>query len=147
MTWKVLIAEDCENDLKLLVRAFSTSDQLTVVYTVPSGDEAARYLSGQGAYADRATYPFPNLLVTDLKMPGFDGLDLLEWLIDNPFPHLVVMMLTGSTLQHHADATEKLGADAFFNKPNCQEELMNLIQTIEDLMAASPKAAVESRAA
>jgi CheY-like chemotaxis protein len=147
MAWKVLIAEDCENDLKLLLRAFATSDHLTVVHTVSSGDEAARYLMGQGTYANRERHPFPHLLVTDLRMPGFDGLDLLEWLKEHSFPQLVVMMLTGSTLQQHEDATEKLGADAFFNKPNCQEEMMNLIETIEHLMAASPKASLVSKAA
>ncbi|MDB6121957.1 MAG: response regulator [Pedosphaera sp.] len=147
MTWNVLIVEDCDKDMTLIVRAFRTSDKLRVIHTVDSGDEAARYLDGQGLYADRTTYPFPHLLITDLKMPGFDGLDLLEWLKEHPQPQLTVMMLTGSTLQHHEDATEKLGADAFFNKPNTQEKMMNLIETIEHLMAVSPKAALQTKSA
>jgi CheY-like chemotaxis protein len=140
MSWNVLIAEDSENDLFLLLRALSSSDKLTVVHSVTSGDEAVRYLAGQGIYADRTAFPLPHLLITDLKMPGFDGLDLLEWLKDHPFPNLVVMMLTASTRESDIEATEKLRADAYFTKPNSREEMMNLILTIESLMAACPKA-------
>jgi CheY-like chemotaxis protein len=144
MSWNVLIAEDSENDLFLLLRALSSSDKLTVVHSVTSGDEAVRYLAGHGIYADRKAFPLPHLLITDLKMPGFDGLDLLEWLKDNPFPHLVIMMLTASKRECDIEATERLRADAYFTKPNSREEMMNLILTIESLMAASPKAAPPS---
>jgi CheY-like chemotaxis protein len=139
MAWNVIIAEDSEDDLILLQRALRTSDKLTVVHTVSSGCEAIRYLTGQGLYADRTTYPFPHLLITDLKMPGFNGLDLLEWLQDHPIPQLVVMMLTGSSRESDIAATEKLRADAYFTKPHCHEKLMELILTIECLMVASPK--------
>jgi hypothetical protein len=62
-----------------------------------------------------------------------------------PSWQLVVLMLAGSPVQQHKDATEKLGRDAFFNKPNYQEEMRNFIETAEHLMATLSKGSLVSQ--
>src|SRR2546421_5623938 len=42
------------------------------------------YLRGEADYADRTRYPFPGLLLLDLKMPKVDGFDVLSWLKTQP---------------------------------------------------------------
>jgi CheY-like chemotaxis protein len=76
----VLVAEDDENDAELVSRAFRRVDPDAVVTIVENGSEAVRYLQAAGRYSDRREFPFPHLLVTDIKMPMMDGFELLGWL-------------------------------------------------------------------
>ena len=75
----ILLAEDEENDVLLVQRAFARGGLANPLFVVRDGDEAISYLSGIGKYADREEFPFPDLLLLDLKMPGVDGLGVLRW--------------------------------------------------------------------
>jgi CheY-like chemotaxis protein len=139
MPCNVLIAEDSEEDLFFLLQAMNKSKKLNVMHTVINGREVIDYLTGTGGFADRRRFPMPHLLIIDLKMPGFNGLQVLQWLKDHPFPHLMVVLLSGSSSYSELKEAERLGVDAFFTKPIRNEQLKNVIDTIEGLMDASPK--------
>jgi hypothetical protein len=53
------------------------------VHRVPGAYEALDYLSGFGQYANRARFPFPDLMVLSLSAQTTDGADLLAWLRGN----------------------------------------------------------------
>ncbi|MGZ4964376.1 MAG: response regulator [Limisphaerales bacterium] len=81
------------------------------------GQEAVEWLRGDGIYADRAAHPLPNLLLTDLKMPRMDGLELLGWVRSQPqFETLPVVVYSGSVLDGIAELTKKLGATHYIGK-------------------------------
>src|SRR5664279_2791289 len=80
----VLLAEDNPNDVFLVRRAFQENNTANPVHAVGNGDEAIKYLAGEGPYADRTAYPFPALFLLDLKMPVKDGLEVLKWLHEHP---------------------------------------------------------------
>ena len=80
----VLLAEDNQNDVELVRRAFRETNALNPVHAVGDGDEAIQYLAGVGKYADRTAHPFPALFLLDLKMPVKDGLEVLGWLHEHP---------------------------------------------------------------
>jgi CheY-like chemotaxis protein len=44
------------------------------------GLEAYRYLSGAGPYANRKAYPVPDVILSDINLPRFSGLEFLRWL-------------------------------------------------------------------
>src|SRR6185436_6016723 len=93
----ILLAEDLEEDVLIVQRAFKEVYVPHKLMVVHSGDEVTQYLLGQGKYGDRDTYPFPSLLLLDLKMPGMDGFELLKWLRKVPaLNHLRVVVLTSS---------------------------------------------------
>ena len=54
------------------------------VYMVSDGLEAIAYMMGEGKFSDRAKYPYPTFIITDLRMPGADGFAVLEHLKANP---------------------------------------------------------------
>ena len=63
----VLVAEDSPDDQMLFGRVLS--DLNFVPKFVNDGDEAISYISGFGIFGDRMTFPFPEALILDIKMP------------------------------------------------------------------------------
>src|ERR1044071_6880751 len=98
LTGPVLIAEDEENDIFLLRRAFRKSGSNLQPVFVRDGQEAVDYLSGSPPFDDRTRHPLPALLLIDLHMPRMDGFDLLAWLTEKGF-QIPAVVLTSSCLQ------------------------------------------------
>jgi len=73
----ILLAEDREDDIVLIRRAFAKGKVVNPLFIVRDGEEAISYLAGVGQYANRAEYPLPELLLLDLKMPKRDGFEVL----------------------------------------------------------------------
>src|SRR5688500_8647763 len=93
----ILLAEDNEDHVLLIKRAFVQARFLNPVQVVGDGVEAIAYLNGDSKYADRKEYPIPALLLLDLKMPNKDGFEVLEWIGKQPhLRHLRVVVLTTS---------------------------------------------------
>ncbi len=81
--FSILLVEDDENDVLLMKRAFKRQFADCVLYVAGNGHEAIEYLTGKGVFADRQEFPFPDVIVTDLKMPRLSGLELLAWINDH----------------------------------------------------------------
>src|SRR5438874_9323054 len=101
----ILFADDDENDRLLMRRALKGAGVSVEARDVHDGEEVIRYLQGEEPYADRGKFPFPDLLVLDLKMPRMNGLEVLGWLQQHPAcSTLPVVMVSGSGLEE--DVTE-----------------------------------------
>lgn len=114
----ILLAEDREDDVVLIRRAFRQACMFNPLYVVRNGEEAIDYLKGEGRFSNREEYPLPDLLLLDLKMPRLDGFEVLKWVRqESGLNSLRIIVLTSS--QHMADvnAAYKLGANSFLVKP------------------------------
>ena len=141
-TGTILIVEDEEHDVEFLTRAFRNTGTNNPVQAVTNGEEAMAYLAGENPYHDRVTYPFPHVVVTDLKMPRMGGLELLRWIHANPKYRVVpTIVLTSSTSQSDVDAAFACGASAYIVKPVGFEELKRVAQTIAEYwrLSLTPK--------
>jgi CheY-like chemotaxis protein len=128
----ILLAEDDSNDVVLIQRAFQKAGLKQVLKVVRDGGEAIEYLSGQGIYADRDKYPMPYMVLLDLKMPGTDGFEVLQWARSEPdTKRLLFVVLTSSNLQEDVDRAYDLGANSYLVKPVEFEQMVNLIQRFE----------------
>lgn len=113
----VLMAEDSKIDSLFIKRAFQQAAIPATPHFVEDGEQAIAYLSGDGAYQDRAQHPLPLFVFLDLEMPGKNGLEVLQWIRNNPrFEGLPVMMVTSSQLQKDRDAAKVLGATWYIVK-------------------------------
>src|SRR3974390_2661716 len=109
----VLSVEDDWNDVLFLKWALAKAGLRGSFQFVRSGAAAQDYLLGISPFDDRAKYPFPDLLLVDLKMPGIDGFQLLEWLRAQSFANrrLKAAVLTGSCRQEDLERGHGLGAN------------------------------------
>jgi CheY-like chemotaxis protein len=127
----ILLAEDDPDDVLITQIAFRKARLANPLEVVRDGEEAIAYLKGEGAYADRARYPFPVLLLLDLEMPKVDGFEVLEWLREQPvIGALPVAILTDSTPGPYVKRAYRLGADSYLIKPASPEELLALVKRL-----------------
>lgn len=130
----VLLAEDNPNDVFLVRRAFQENKAANPIYAVGNGDEAIQYLAGDGKYADRTAYPFPVLLLLDLKMPVRDGLEVLRWLHDHPeIPRkLPVVVLSSTELPNETQVAYAMDIQACIVKPLNYNTLRDKIRILKE---------------
>lgn len=126
----ILLVDDDENDRFLIAAAF-VSMGLSAVHSVVSAEAAIAYLDGSHLYADRTVHPYPDFVITDLKMPESDGFTVLEYLRQTPDSTITrTVVLTGS--QDNVDVMKaySLGAWAYHVKPSSPDALRSLIKAL-----------------
>ncbi len=85
-----------------------------------------------------------DLVISDLRLPDSDGIDLLKWL-KQAYPSLPLIMMTGYAEIQTAVQAMKLGATDYISKPLNQEELLEKIkETIGVKEAPTPKKSPEA---
>ena len=128
----ILLAEDDENDVMLIKRAFSKSHVVNPIACVKNGEEAVAYLSGEGQFADRLRYPLPFMLLLDLKLPRLSGHEVLSWLrAQNGLRRLPVVVLTSSREPADINRAYELGANSYLVKPVVFEEFSALLKQLQ----------------
>ena len=143
----ILLAEDREDDVILVRRAFQKAKVLNPMHVVRNGAETIAYLKGEGKYSNRAEYPLPELLLLDLKMPGTDGFDVLKWMRQQPgLQAMRVVVLTSSDQIRDVNAAYQLGANSFLVKPIDFERFVEMSQAINGYWLWMSKAPETSRA-
>jgi CheY-like chemotaxis protein len=131
----VLLAEDSEDDVFFFSRALEESAERVNVpirlEVTRDGREALAYLNGEGEFGDRRKYPFPEIVVTDLKMPLVNGLEVLAWLKEHEEYHRVPkILLSGSCEEHDVDEAYRLGVNTYFQKPSSPGDYRELVYHI-----------------
>ena len=130
---RILMVDDDPNDQFLVQTALEHSGVDGLVRTVKDGEEAIEYLCGRGRYSDRLKYPLPNVIFTDLKMPGMNGFELLEWMRANPRNAVIpTVVFSSSRLEKDVVKAYQLGASSFFVKPHNLKELVRLVRTTSE---------------
>ena len=112
---EILLVEDRESLRAMLSETLEREGYR--VEAVATGDEAVRRLHEGRRYA---------LVLTDLKLPGADGLAVLEAALAGD-PTLAVVLLTGFGTVETAVAAMKRGAADFLSKPVDTERLLALV--------------------
>ena len=128
----ILLAEDDPNDVLLIQRALQRNQVVNPLQVVRDGEEAIAYLSGQGAFADRERHPLPVLMLMDLKMPRKSGLEVLEWVRQQPgLKRLPITVLTSSNQSPDINRAYELGANSYLVKPAGFDSLLELVKNLD----------------
>jgi len=127
----ILLVEDSEDDVALFRRACSQEGIAIPLTHVGNAAEAMRLLERASAQPDSQS-ALPRIVLTDLKMPGPSGFDLLKFLQCRPALRTVTT-LAWSDSGRESDARKacELGAQDFFFKPAEPENWRRLILAVE----------------
>jgi CheY-like chemotaxis protein len=129
----ILIAEDDEDDVFFIKRAFHQAQFEHRLEVVPSGEEAIAYLKGDPPFAERDKHPIPALVLLDLKMPKINGFEVLSWLRQHPeFNALPVVVLTSSQESADINRAYALGASSYLVKPANFLSLVDMINRLKE---------------
>jgi two-component system response regulator HydG len=116
---RILVVDDAADTLELLQRNLTFQGYET--FTASSVAEALRLLEEASV----------DLVITDLKMPGASGLDLIRHIRENR-RDLEVMMITGYPTVESAVKAVKAGAEEYLTKPFTDEELFTAVRRTLD---------------
>lgn len=130
--YPILLAEDDENDVLLLRRAFRGAGLPEPELVVSDGEEAIAYLEGRGEYGDRERFPLPALLLLDLKLPRRSGFEVLQWVRARAgITRLPVVVLTSSRQQTDIERAYDLHANSYLVKPATLDALKEMVRALD----------------
>ncbi len=116
---RILVADD--EKIKRITLADDLATQGHEVVTAADGEEAVRLLE-TGRF---------DVVVSDLKMPKVDGIELLKRIKQNPASDVAVIMMTAYGSIQVAVEAVKLGAYDFVTKPFRNEDIFPLLARLE----------------
>jgi CheY-like chemotaxis protein len=116
----VLIVDDSAVDRQLAGRLIEKQSHLSVGHAA-DGQEALSRIREQ----------LPDIVVTDLLMPGMDGLELVRVLRDE-YPQLPVVLMTGHGSETVATEALRLGAASYVPKCRLAQDLVPTLQNVLD---------------
>jgi CheY-like chemotaxis protein len=127
----IFVVENNADHIYQLEQFFRKADLPAALKIARYGNEAVLYLKGIGIYADRMTYPLPDIIVLDLDLPDGSALAVLSWIRQQTELSGVSVLTMGYPGQPQiVDEARKLGAAAWFAKG----DFMGLIDTIQSLL-------------
>lgn len=125
-SYHILLAED---DTEM--RALLALSLRKIGYNVTECRDGVGLLTYLGAFLlpDKSEHEHVDLIISDIRMPGFTGMELLEGAPKNEgFPPMILITAFGDE-ETHAQAKE-FGAAAMFDKPFDMDDLLAKVREL-----------------
>ena len=116
---RVLVVDDEEDMLWMLQRNLNKGMQDVEILAAKSGEEALAVLSDKNV----------NLVITDINMPGMNGLDLLIE-INNRYPQTGVIIMTAYPSNAYKNEAMLSGSLRFIEKPFDINDMRSTVQQV-----------------
>ena len=126
---KILLVDDDADFLDLYREIFRQLPCAPDIQTANSGARAIALLEAE---------PY-RLLVTDLKMPRMDGLQLLA-IVRRKFPNLRTVVLTSVVDEQFRSRVYSQGVDLYWQKPSTEREIEMLKDCVQSLLERNDNA-------
>ncbi|MEK7780988.1 MAG: response regulator [Verrucomicrobiota bacterium] len=120
---KVLLVDDDPDLLEVYRDTFAMLPSQPEIHTASSGARALAMLEKDGY----------RLIVSDLKMPKMDGLQLLS-VVRRKYPELRTVVLTSLVDEQFRSRVYALGVDLYWHKPGSEQEMTQFLECMESLL-------------
>lgn len=111
----------------LLIEDEAAYREVVAERLVDHGYRVTQAASGEEAMARLAEFAF-DILLTDLRLPGVDGRQVLDDAFAR-YPDIIAVVMTGFGTVKEAVEVTRLGAEGFITKPFQFDELLHVLQT------------------
>ena len=120
----VLLVEDSEDDADIFMHVYRRCGFEARLALARDGAEAVDYVFGNAPFDDRTQWPFPNLMLLDLRLPRIPGLEVLKTVrAAHDRAALPIIVLSSSNQDSDMARAHELGADGYVVKPSHPAEL------------------------
>jgi len=129
---RILLVEDNPADVTLFHWALAEHGILDEVEVFTHGDVAMAFARREGLFQGDN---LPEVIVLDLNLPGFDGMQILEVLRGDPlFNDIRIGIFSSSNDPRDRRRAVEMGADFHIEKPADLEGMHALASTVGDLL-------------
>jgi len=129
---RILVVDDNPADVELLRYALGRAGMAFDLTVIAEGDEAMAFARHQGKYAD---VPAPDLVILDLNLPRYDGIEILEAMRGNPsFIDVPVAVLTSSSSPRDRVKIEAFSVGRYITKPSVLDEYLQIGSAVKQLL-------------
>jgi CheY-like chemotaxis protein len=127
---KMMIVEDNEDERLFLKEGFIQSGLYEITGEAGNGDEMMELL--------RTSSPdLPDVILSDLNMPGRNGYEVITDIkTTSSLSHIPVIILTTAPLTPYAERCKKLGACAYYTKPDTFLQYKEFAEKVYDKVKA-----------
>jgi CheY-like chemotaxis protein/predicted regulator of Ras-like GTPase activity (Roadblock/LC7/MglB family) len=133
---RIIIVDDDRQVSSMLRSSLKLTGQPYTIVDVPSAEEALLELTRGGA----------DVLVTDLRLPGMSGVELLER-ARQASPQIRAIVVTGHPTQEARSRAQELGVVAFLNKPIRTSHFLEAVNRALQLKAGDGQQPMEDEKA
>jgi two-component system response regulator len=127
---RILLVEDNPDDEILMLDALRRAGVAADIDIARDGAEALNYLIPKDERNDQSTVP--RLVLLDLKLPKFSGLEVLRRLrADQRTRYVPVVVLTSSSEQDDIKKSYDNGANAYVRKPIDYRQFLEAVHCLE----------------
>lgn len=113
----ILVVDDSVETIEMIERILKPKGFNLILTT--SGEEAIKIIKSEKI----------NIVITDIKMPGITGLDILRFISEN-YKEIQTIVITGYASIDTAVTAIKTGAEEYLPKPFTDEELITAINNV-----------------
>lgn len=126
---EILLVEDNPGDVRLTKEAFRGHRIANRMHVSETGEDALRFLHGEGEYADAAR---PDLILLDINLPGISGFDVLQDIKNSEdLRSIPVVILTTSEAEIDILRSYNLHANCYITKPVDFGKFLEVVGSIE----------------
>jgi len=123
----VYIIDDDSEDLELIKTAYDEKKASEDIIAFEDGREFLNYLDLKENIQKTPAY-----IITDLKMPALDGIQMIEIFRSNKKYNITpVVMLSTSSLNYDIERAYKSGVNCFLTKPDTYDGWKSTVEKIE----------------
>jgi len=128
---RIMLVEDDPGDQKLIKRSLQQQKISNDIIVANDAEEAIEYLAK--AKNNDEQFPFPDIILLDLNMPGIGGKEFLRRIKeDASLDTIPVVILTTSDSERDILDTYKLHASGYIKKPVSLDGFQKIIENLEE---------------
>ncbi|RYD56229.1 MAG: response regulator [Sphingobacteriales bacterium] len=122
--YRIILVENDEDEQMFMREGFESSGLFDIVAQVDNGDVLLNYL-------EEHKNNLPDIILSDLNMPGKNGMDIIEEVTSNPeYKHIPVIITSTSSTRSIIDKCLAAGAIDYVVKPDTFIDYLPFVQDL-----------------